>query len=847
MLIGGLVKLLEMLGIEFYLRRKGKYQIIEIPIFESEKFEKLVGFEAKHKIKALKNLVKTYKNRKNIKFKNRLIINSVLSSRIRNEFEKNLPKENIQVYLCPSCGEIARKNGNKRCLCGNCGKTFYKKKARSKVINSYVYFDEKGRFKKSAIPWNKARHSSSFSVEQFKELTKKYDVTYLSDIFDNTVKWDRIKKIVPVDYRGYVYDFTVPNVENFAAGIGGIITHNSASFAGQQATYLNVKGEKRLLASVKACWASLYTSRAIFYRVRNNFPHEKVYLAVVIQRMVNSEKAGVMFSVNPVGSEEEVLIEATFGLGESVVSGSITPDEYTVNRKSLEILGRKIVKKEWFLTKNVEGETVKKDVPEKYQQHSSLSDEEIKELAGLAVKIEEHYKKPQDLEFAIEGKKVFIVQSRPITTLHMKKAVQEERKEKQIEVTEAELLVSGLNASPGVGRGHVKIVRGLDDLGKVKKGDVLVARMTTPDYVPAMERASAIVTDTGGTTAHAAIVGREMGLPVVVGTEFATKKLKENDFITVDATKGKVYRGDVYIEIEKVERVDIKTDIKIKVIMDLPDYAERAAMTGADGVGLLRGEFINMGEREHPVYLIKTGRGEEFISHLVENLKKVVKAFKGKPVWYRTLDAPTDEFRSLPGGEDEPHEDNPMMGWRSIRRALDQPELLKAEFEAIRRVHEAGFKNLGVMLPLVTDEGQVRKAKKIFKKQTGLIPLKDIEFGIMIETPASVQIIEELCKEGISFVSFGTNDLTQFTLAVDRNSAKVQKLFDEMHPAVLRQIHYVIKVCKKYNVKTSICGQAGSKPEMAAFLYKEGINSISANPDAVNTIRKIIGKLEGKI
>ncbi len=622
-----------------------------------------------------------------------------------------------------------------------------------------------------------------------------------------------------------------------------------ASFAGQQATYLNVKGDKQILAAVKACWASLYTARAIYYRTKNNFPHEKVYIAVVVQRMVNSEKAGVMFSVNPLNEKEnEILIESTYGLGESVVSGSITPDDFTVDKNTMQILGRKVVRKEWFLTKDLKGKNIKKDVPEKYQNVSSLSDDEVKQLAVLAVKSEKHYNKPQDMEFAIEGKEVFIVQSRPITTLNKKKeVVVEDKKEDQIEIGEAKLLVSGLQASPGVGRGKVQIVRGLDDLGKVKKGDVLVARMTTPDYVPAMERASAIVTDSGGSTCHAAIVGREMGLPVVVGTEVGTKKLKQGMFVTVDASKGRVYEGDVYIEVETEERVDIKTDIKVKVIMDLPDYAEKAALTGADGVGLLRGEFINLGNKEHPVYMIHSGRGEEFISHLVENMKKVVKAFKGKPVWYRTLDAPTDEFRNLPGGEDEPEEDNPMLGWRSIRRSLDQPELLKAEYEAVKRVHDAGFTNIGIMIPLVTSVEQIHEAKKIFKEATGMEPIKDIDFGVMIETPASVQIIEEICKEGVSFVSFGTNDLTQFTLAVDRNSAKVQKLFNELHPAVLRQIHYVIKVCKRYNVVTSICGQAGSKPEMAEFLFNEGINSIAANPDAVNTIRKLIAKLEGKL
>jgi len=623
-----------------------------------------------------------------------------------------------------------------------------------------------------------------------------------------------------------------------------------ASFAGQQATYLNVNGDKMLLASVKACWASLYTARAIYYRVKNNFPHEKVFISVVIQRMVASEKAGVIFSVNPVTNDRrEILIESTFGLGESVVSGSITPDEFIVNKSNMEIAKRKVVRKTWFMTKNADGDNVKKDVPEEYQQKASLSDDEINQLSELTVKIEDHYKSPQDIEFAIEGKKVYIVQARPITTLKKKvKKKVVDKKTEQIEMKDAKLIVSGIGASPGVGRGLVKIVRGLDDLGKVKQGDVLVANMTTPDYVPAMERASAIVTDSGGSTCHAAIVGREMGVPVIVGTELATKKLKDNQFITVDATKARVFKGDVYIqEKEKDKILNIKTDIKIKVIMDLPDYAEKAALTGADGVGLLRGEFINLRNREHPSYMVKSGKKEEFIAHLTENIKKVCKAFKGKPVWYRTLDAPTDELRNLPGGKDEPHEDNPMMGWRSIRRSLDEPDVLKAEFEAIRRVHESGFTTIGVMIPLVTSVEQVKKAKEIFKEQTKLEPIKDIDFGVMIETPASVQIIEELCKEGLSFASFGTNDLTQFTLAVDRNSAKVQRLFDEMHPAVLRQIHYVIKVCKRYKVKTSICGQAGSRPEMAEFLFNEGVNSISANPDAVNAIRKIIGKLEGKI
>jgi len=631
----------------------------------------------------------------------------------------------------------------------------------------------------------------------------------------------------------------------------------TASFAGQQATYLNIKGAKNLLAATLACWASLYTARAIYYRVKNNFPHEKVLIAVVVQKMVNSDVAGVMFTVNPVTQDaHEVLIESSYGLGEAVVSGSITPDEYIIDKSSLDVKKQTVSKKTWMYVRDVQKmETKQVDVPLERQQESSLLPNQLKGLAQYALAIEKHYQKPQDIEFALEKGKIYITQSRPITTLKAKfeqryDVALEKKEEKkdggEIELKDAMLLVSGIPASPGIGKGTVSIVHDVADLKKVKNGDVMVARMTTPDMVPAMQRASAIVTDSGGSTAHAAIVSREMGIPCVVGTEFATAKLKEGMFITVDASKGKVYEGNVSIMKEKEEvHLDLKTRVGVKVILDLPELAERAAATGADGVGLLRSEFINMQNREHPVHMIHSGKTEEFVAHLVEGLKKICKAFKGKPVWYRTLDARTDEFRNLPGGETEPEEDNPMMGWRSIRRSLDQPELLRAEFEAIKRVHNAGFTNLGVMLPLVTDPSQVHEAKRIFKESTGITPVKDIAFGVMIETPAAVQVIEELCQEGISFISLGTNDLTQFTLALDRNSGRVAKLYDEMHPAVLRQIHKVIQTCKKHHVETSICGQAGSRGEMAEFLWREGIDSISANMDAVYSIRKTVAKLEG--
>lgn len=626
-----------------------------------------------------------------------------------------------------------------------------------------------------------------------------------------------------------------------------------ASFAGQQATFLNVKGTHMVLNAVQKCWASLYTARAIYYRIKNNFPHEKVLLAAVVQRMVASDKAGVMFSINPAtNNEDEIMIEASYGLGETVVSGSVTPDQYIIDKSTEEIKNTIIGTKEFMLILDTTfGKNVQRNVPPEKRKEQALNDREIETLVQLAKRIEHHYGVPQDLEFAIQGPKVYIVQSRPVTTLK-KNGIKEEQKETEEDLTDKKPILTGIPASPGVGSGPVKIVRNVNDLSKIEKGDVLVAEMTNPDYVSAMEKSSAIVTDRGGTTAHAAIVGREMGIPVIVGTKNATEILKEGQVITVDATAGKVYEGRLKIgkpEAEKTEilhQQDLETATEVKVIMDLPQFAQKAAATGADGVGLLRCEMMMANQKTHPSHLLKTGREDELIHTLVEGVSTIARAFEGKPVWYRTSDFRTDEYRDLEGGENEPEEDNPMLGYHGIRRGMVEKDLLRAEFKAIKQVHEMGLKNVGIMIPMVTHLDQVKESKKLLE-ETGLKQGENIEFGVMVETPAAVQIIEEMCKEGIDFVSFGTNDLTQFTLALDRNNENVATLYDEMHPAVLRQIKYVIETCITYNVKTSICGQAGSRPEMADFLVKTGIDSISANPDAVQKIRYIVAKAEKKL
>jgi pyruvate,water dikinase len=442
-----------------------------------------------------------------------------------------------------------------------------------------------------------------------------------------------------------------------------------------------------------------------------------------------------------------------------------------------------------------------------------------------------------------------MLQARPITTLD---DISEDNQE-SLDESERVILLKGLGASPGLISGTVKIVRNLDELDKILDGDILVTTMTTPDMVPAMKRANGIVTDEGGVTCHAAIISRELGIPCVSGTGEATKTLKENSKVTIDGKKGLVFEGVIESqESESSEEQVVSTaaplvtvtDVKVNVSM--AEAAQKAYQTGADGVGLLRTEHMMLASGVHPYKFIEEGREDELIKTLVDGVLKVVDVFYPKTVWYRTLDAPTDEFKTLDGGQDEPEEANPMLGWRGIRRELDQKELLKAEFKAIKKLHEQGYTNIGIMLPLLNRPSELHEAKEI-AKSVGLIPHQDIDFGMMVETPASAIIIEDFIDEGLDFISFGTNDLTQYTLALDRNNELVAPAYNEGHPAVLKLVMSVIKKCKAAGVTTSICGQAGSKPEIVEKLVMAGIDSVSANTDAVPTIRKLVAKIEKKI
>ena len=601
----------------------------------------------------------------------------------------------------------------------------------------------------------------------------------------------------------------------------------TASFAGQQDSFLNIKGSDNLIEHIKKCFSSLYTARAIYYRNKKGFKEGESLLAVVVQKMVDSEKSGVVFSRNPLDLSEDIVIEAVFGLGEGIVSGRIHPDNHIVSR-DLKIKKTKVSDKKIAVVRRSSGKNAIVKLSPAKSKAQVLTNGEILELADYAIKLENHYKKPQDIEFAIEEKEIYIVQSRPITTLNAKQ---------QIGEIVGKPILEGLGASPGVGVGVVKIIDSTSELSKIKKGDVMVTKMTNPDMVVSMQKSVAIVTDEGGMTSHASIVSREMGIPCVVGTRKATSVLKDGMKITVDGLTGRIFEG----EVAKSSQVEIKPavkthKVKIKVIVDLPEFAERAAESEIKHIGLTRIEGMITESGKHPLLFEKQEKLHEYTEILKKGIKKIIEPFQS--IWIRASDIRTDEFSTLEGAPEK--EINPMLGLHGIRFSLKHPKILEAELLAIKQVAEENtHKKFGIMFPQIISIEEVRQAKQYFDK----IKTHNMEFGVMIETPASVQIIDDICPL-VDFISFGTNDLTQFTLAVDRGEDMVQHLYDELHPAIFSQIEKVIDSCKRSKTESSICGQAGSNKEMVKFLIKKGIDSISVNADAAYEISSLIKELE---
>lgn len=632
----------------------------------------------------------------------------------------------------------------------------------------------------------------------------------------------------------------------------------TASFAGQQETFLNIKGEANVVQRVRDCWASLFEPRAIFYRQENKFGHFKVGMAVIVQEMVESKVSGVMFTIDPVTNEKnKIVIEAIYGLGELIVQGKLVPDCYAVDKKSLDIISRNIAKQTVQLIK-VGTSNKQTKVPKSLQTRRKLTDKQIIELARLGKKIHRHYFFPQDIEWALAKKKLYIVQTRPVTTTgEVKKQVDEIAKKER-----RKPILKGLPASPGMAAGPVQIIKSAKEIKKIDAGEILVTSMTTPDFVPAMKKAVAIVTDKGGQTSHAAIVSRELGVPCIVGAIKATQKLKNGQTITVNGSRGEVYQGGMVQGAQKAQKIreislsqptlralSLKTATKIYVNLGEPQLAEKVALRNVDGVGLLRAEFMIAEIGIHPKKMIKDGKKAQFINQLTEGITQFCQAFNPRPVVYRTTDFKTNEYRHLVGGKSyEPEEENPLLGFRGALRYTTDEETFEMELAAIKKVrNKLGLKNLWLMIPFVRTPEELKKVKRIVAAN-GLIRSPSFKFWLMVEVPSNIILLENFIEVGIDGISIGSNDLTMLTLGVDRDNANLAGLFNEQDPAVTWALEKAIKTCQKHRITSSICGQAPSVyPDLVENLVKWGITSISVNPDAIERARELVAETEKKL
>ena len=660
----------------------------------------------------------------------------------------------------------------------------------------------------------------------------------------------------------------------------------SASFAGQFETYLNIKGGEELLNAIRKCIVSTFTDRAISYREENKIGQLKFALSIGVMKMVRSDLAssGVMFSCDTeTGFADVVLINSSYGLGENVVKGKVDPDQYYVFETTLKhgykpILEKRLGAKSIKLIYNNDSSRPTKDVPvsSEDRQKFVLSDEEILTLARWSILVEEHYKKAMDTEWAKDGRdgKLYLVQARPETVQSRRDVnVLEEYKlqKSKVQGSKFKVLLTGLSVGSKIGQGKVNRIMGAKDINKFKRSEVLVTDMTDPDWVPAMKLASAIITDSGGRTAHAAIVSRELGIPCIVGTGKATKILKTGQEVTVscaEGEQGKIYQGLIPFKIKRTDISKVKKPA-VKIMMNLgePDQAFGFSFIPNDGVGLAREEFIIANSiKIHPLALINykklpaalkrkidkltlgyKNKAQFFIDKLAEGIGKIGAAFYPKEVIVRFSDFKTNEYRSLIGGElYEPKEENPMLGWRGASRYYD-PKFAPAfilECEAIKKAREEfGLDNVVVMVPFCRTAKEGKKVIKIMEKN-GLKPnLKPLKIYVMAEIPSNIILADEFL-EIFDGMSIGSNDLAQLILGLDRDSGIVSHVANERNEAVKKMISEIIKKCKEKKKYIGICGQAPSDfPDFAQFLVDEGIESMSLNPDSIlKTIEKLAKK-----
>lgn len=642
-----------------------------------------------------------------------------------------------------------------------------------------------------------------------------------------------------------------------------------ASFAGQQDTYLNVQGADVVIQKVKECYASTFTDRATYYRVKQGFDHMEVALSAAVQMMVFSKAAGVMFTVDLVnGNDENIFIEGSWGLGEYVVQGTVTPDNFTVNKKDMTIINRMVNDKHVQLVRKAGGDCVELPVPEEDRMKQVLSDEDVLALADYAKQIEKHYGCYMDMEWGVDERdgKIWILQARPETVWSRKnKEKGAQTVETAAVVTERKVVVKGLPASPGLVAGKAHVILDPAKIDEFIEGEILVTTMTAPDWVPAMKKAKAIVTDAGGMTCHASIVSRELGIPCIVGTKSrsseATITIEDGQMITVDASNGIVYDGVLEDLVKKEEApaaggavvAEYFPPTGTKVYMNLgdPDLADKHSQLPCDGIGLMREEFIwTTAIHEHPLHLIATGRADVVVDKLAEGMRKVCQAMSPRQVVVRLSDFKSSEYRDLTGGDAyEPHEPSALLGWRGASRYYD-PKYLDAfrlELKAIKKVREEfGLKNLQVMIPFCRTVKEAETVTGLMAEE-GLVRSADFKVWLMAEIPSNIILADQFNKF-VDGYSIGSNDLTMLVLGCDRDNDTVQHIYDERNLAVKRTIKHLIEVAHREGKTVSICGQAPSVyPDFCEFLVKSGIDSISVNPDAVKATKKMVAQLEQRI